>query len=108
MRKSNRKTDKQVQETPLTISAVIDEALLLTDLVEKLAHRRIELGYSRELVPPDWKANETSSLEAFVSGNLNVSGEGDCINTPFVTCFLFTCIKAKKGEYSLSWSSSLS
>lgn len=108
MRKPNKKTDKQVQEPQLMISASIDEVSLLTDLVEKLAHRRIDLGYSRELVPTDWKAIETSSLEAFVSGNLNVSGEGDCINSPFVTCFLFTCIKAKKGEYSLSWSSSLS
>ena len=108
MRKPNKKTDKQVQEPHLMISASIDEVSLLTDLVEKLAHRRIELGYSRELMPLDWKAIETSSLEAFVSGNLNVSGEGDCINTPFVTCFLFTCTKAKKGEYSLSWSSSLS
>ena len=108
MRKPNKKTDKQVQESQLMISASIDEVSLLTDLVEKLAHRRIDLGYSRGLVPPDWKAIEISSLEAFVSGNLNVSGEGDCINTPFVTCFLFTCTKAKKGEYSLSWSSSLS
>ena len=108
MRKSNKKTDKQVQETPLTISAAIDEAPLLKDLVEKLAHRRNEPGYSRKLMPFGWQAIETSSLEAFVSGNLNVSGEGDRINVPFVTCFLFTCIKAKKDEYTLSWSSSLS
>jgi hypothetical protein len=108
MRKSNKKTDKQVEETQLKISASIDEALLLTDLVEKLAHRRINHEYTRELMPSGWQAIETSSLEAFVSGNVNVSGEGDQINTPFVTCFLFTCVKAKKDEYTLTWSSSLS
>ena len=108
MRKPSKKTDKQVQESQLMISALIDEAPLLTNLVEKLAHRRVDLGYSRKLVPPDWQAIETSSLEAFVSGDINILGEGEYINSPFVTCFLFTCVKAKKGEYSLSWSSSLS
>lgn len=106
--KSEKKDIKQVQPTPLAISAAIDEAPFLKDLVEKLAYRRADPGYSYELMPRGCKAIETSSLEAFVSGTLHVAGDGNFIQMPFVSCFLFTCIKTRKGEYTLSWSSSLS
>lgn len=108
MKKSNKKEIKQVQASRLNTSAAIDETRLLKRMVENLAHRRIDRECSHELMPAGQQAVATSSLEAFVSGNLNVSHEDYPVNMPFIGCFLFTCTKALGEDYALSWSSSLS
>ena len=96
----------------LHITATLDQPELLENLVEKLASRRYDIGYSRETVPQDWQAVETSSTETYVSGTLSLSGltnnHGTSVNMPFITSMLFTCIKGKEGDYRLLWSSSLS
>ncbi|TAL43757.1 MAG: hypothetical protein EPN92_09730 [Chitinophagaceae bacterium] len=92
----------------IAITATLEEPRLLKTLVERLADRRYDIGYGHEKVKPGWKAIETSSIEAFVSGNINLYGEIDLLNIPFVTCFLFTCIKEKEDGYKLTWASSLS
>ena len=95
----------------LNITATLDQPELLENLVEKLASRRYDIGYSREVVPQDWQAVETSSTETYISGTLSFSGltnDDAFINTPFITSMLFTCIKGKEGDYRLLWSSSLS
>ncbi len=96
----------------LHIIATLDQPELLENLVEKLASRRYDIGYSREVVPQDWQAVETSSTETYVSGTLSFSGltnnDDASINMPFITSMLFTCIKGKENDYRLLWSSSLS
>jgi len=96
----------------LQITAILDQPELLESLVEKLASRRYDIGYSREAVPQDWQAVETSSTETYVSGTLSMSGsmnnDDASINMPFITSMLFTCIKGKENDYRLLWSSSLS
>jgi hypothetical protein len=96
----------------LQITAAFDQPDLLENLVEKLAERRYDIGYSKELVPQDWQAIETSTTEAYVNGTLAFTGamlnEDIIINMPFITCFLFTCIKGKEDSYKLAWSTSLS
>ena len=96
----------------LQITAILDQPELLENLVEKLASRRYDIGYSTELVPQDWQAVETSSTETYISGTLSFSGLTDnddaTVNMPFITSLLFTCIKGKEGDYRLLWSSSLS
>ena len=96
----------------LQITAILDQPELLENLVEKLASRRYDIGYSRELVPQDWQAVETSSTETYVSGTLSFSGltnnDDASLNVPFITSMLFTCIKGKEDDYRLLWSSSLS
>ena len=92
----------------LLISASFDQPVFLENLVEKLADRHYDLGYSQEAVPKNWKAVETSSTETFVSGVVGLSDNNEIINMPFITRFLFTCVKEKKGSYKLEWSSSLS
>jgi hypothetical protein len=108
MKKTNKETGKNLYEAKLTICTTVDEAPLLRNLVEKLAHRRIDLGYSRETVPTGWKAIETSSLEAFVSGDLSIACETEGFKIPYTSCFLFTCTKASTKEFTLSWINSLS
>ena len=98
---------------PLQITAVLDKPDLIEDLVEKLADRRVDIGYSNAAVPVELKAVDTSSTETYVSGTMAIDFTADAetgeerINMPFITCFLFTCIKGKKDPYQLIWSSSL-
>ncbi|HEY4198324.1 MAG TPA: hypothetical protein VGM63_22440 [Mucilaginibacter sp.] len=96
----------------LNITATLDQPDLLESLVEKLASRRYDIGYSKEIMPQDWQAVETSSTETYISGTLSFSGlvnnDDASINIPFITSMLFTCIKGKEDDYRLLWSSSLS
>lgn len=97
--------------TLLQITATVERPDLLKDLVEKLADRRYDIGYSDSSVPSSWRALETSSIETYVSGTVALAdsdAEGSPINMPFTTQFLFTCVKEKGSAYMLSWSSSLS
>ncbi len=96
----------------ISITATLEEPAVIKTVVETLASRHIDRGFSLSLVPPDWKAIETSGLEANVSGSLemflNNNHPGKQIDIPFSSCFLFTCIKGNNGMFNLEWSSSLS
>lgn len=96
----------------LHIIATLNEPELLESLVEKLAGRLHNIGYSHEVVQKDWQTLETSSTEAYVSGTLSFSGiknnDDAPFNMPFITSMLFTCVKSKEDGYHLLWSSSLS
>ena len=98
----------------LHISASFDQPEFVQSLVEQLAYRRNAIGFENEKMPSGLKAVETSSTETYVSGTMAIdfpseteTGE-ERINMPFITCFLFTCIKGKSDPYQLIWSSSLS
>ena len=92
----------------LHITAILDQPVLLEDLVEKLAHRRYDIGYSSAAVPSPFQAIETSSTETYVSGTVSLAVNDELINMPFITNFLFTCTKAKNDDYKLGWGTSLS
>ncbi len=92
----------------ISITATLVESQLLTNLVEKLAVKRYEAGFSHEFVQPGWEAIEISSIEAHVSGITKLSSETDRVKMIFNTCFLFTCTKTKDSEFNLTWVNSLS
>ena len=92
----------------IDIIATLEEPDLLQILVEKLAECNVDMGYSLRQVQQGWKAIETSSIEVLASGGIDFSDKNDSTRTPFVTSFLFTCIKPTKGKYNLTWSHSLS
>ena len=93
----------------LHISAFLNEPEFVQNLVERLAYRRNEIGYGNQAMPKGLKAIETSSTETYVSGTMAIdTGNDETINMPFITSFLFTCIKGKSEPYQLIWSSSLS
>ena len=93
----------------LHIHTEFDEPYLLQSLIEKLASRRYDIGYGKEKVPADYLAAETSTTEAYVSGTISMDGEEDHLAIPFVTSFLFTCIKSGDDpNYHLNWATSLS
>lgn len=93
----------------LHITASFDQPVLLENMIEKLAYRRYDIGYCKEKMPKGWQADETSSIEAYVSGNVEFNyNEKEKIRMPFITSFLFTCTHGKKEPYALNWSLSLS
>lgn len=92
----------------LQITATIDQQSLLDEMIAKLAHRRIDIGYSNQMMPDGRKALDTSSTEAYISGTIAIEDENEVLNVPFITNFLFTCTKEKDNEYQLEWASSLS
>jgi hypothetical protein len=108
MKKPTNNTSKTNNSSMIAITADLFEQSLLENLVEELAHRRVDIGYSRQSVPVGLRAIETSSIEAHVSGEMNISDESDSISMAFTTCFLFTCTKIKGSEYKFTWSNSLS
>lgn len=97
-----------MENQTIAITATLAESEMLTNLVEKLAVRRYDIGYCLERMQPGWRAIEASSIEAHVSGIINMANETDNINMVFTTCFLFTCTKGKGQDYNLTWVNSLS
>ncbi len=95
-------------KSSLQITAAIDHPELLEDRVEELAYRHYDLGYGKQEIPGNYEALETSSAEVYVSGNVAINNSRQQINMPFITCFVFTCVKTKHSFYKLEWSSSLS
>jgi len=103
-----KKPVNKIEDPSLAITATLAEPHIIRNLVERLATRRHDIGYCLEKVEPGWQAIETSSIEANVSGDTNLSSGNSLTQIPFTTCFLFTCSKVKKQKYNLTWVRSLS
>jgi hypothetical protein len=87
----------------------VDKPEMMEKLIEQLATRRYDIGYGNAVVPTAWKALDTSSVESYVSGMIEFDyNETQRIKVPYITCFLFSCIKEKKNPYDLKWGISLS
>ena|ERR1700733_13406393 len=108
MKKPNKRKDYGIAPSSVAVIASLLEIRLLKNLVENLANRRSDLGYSKEKLQEGWEAVETSSIEAYVSGNIKMSDKSEELDLPFNTCFMFSCTKPNNGVYDLAWCSSLS
>jgi hypothetical protein len=95
-------------KSSLQIIAIIDEPELLEGKVEQLAHRHHDSGCRVQNIAANSTTLETSSVESYVSGYAVMNDPEEQISAPFVTRFVFTCIKINDGVYKLEWSSSLS
>ncbi len=98
----------KMQHRALGITTSFTELEILTSQIEGIADQGIDLGYSNFKVQPKFNAIETSSLEVYVKCGININNSKHFVNIDFVSCFLFTCIKAKGKQNCLSWSFSLS
>ncbi len=93
----------------LHLTASIDKPEVLEDIIEQLATRRYDIGYANAVVPAEWHAIDSSSVEAYVSGTVEFDyNETQRIRIPYITGFLFSCIKEKNKGYELNWSFSMS
>ena len=101
-----RKPSNKNERYQIAITANVEEPCMLQVLVETLAESKPHLPNRFIQVQRGWKILLSSSIEARISGHINVSDK-KTIEIPFVTCFLFTCLKTK-GKHELKWSNSLS
>ena len=109
MKKPTNRKNSGTNLPVIAITATLSEVKLLQTLIERLASHNIENRHIAESFKPGWKSFRSSSIEAFVSGDISVTSEANVISKPFVKSFLFTCITAgENGSYSLVWGSSLS
>ena len=93
----------------LHLTASVDKPEVLENIIEQLATRRYDIGYGWAIVPNDWQAIDTSSIETYISGRVEFDyNETQRIRVPYITCFLFSCMKEKNNPYDLKWSFSLS
>jgi len=95
----------------MSITANLHEPALLRNVVEKLASRHVDMGYTRVLVPNEWAAIESSCIQADVLGNFKLHSDNkkaEPVKIPFSGSFLFTCIKEKNSIFTLEWCASLS
>lgn len=93
----------------LHLIASVDKPEVLENIIEGLASRRYEIGYGKAVLPASWQAIDTSSVESYISGRVEFDyNETQRIRIPYITCFLFSCMKEKNSPYDLKWSISLS
>ena len=102
-----KKPPEKNQRSQIAITATMEDLCMLQLLVETLAETKTDLSYSQKKVERGWKAFDTSSLEARVSGGISMSHK-KTISKSFITGFVFTCTKSRKGKFDLTWSNSLS
>jgi hypothetical protein len=109
MNNSNNSKKLTEMKKDLHLTASVDKPDLLEDMVEKLATRRYDIGYSRASVPNTWQAVDSSSIESYMSGTVEFDyNDRQRIRIPYITCFLFSCTKSKNDPYDVRWSISLS
>jgi hypothetical protein len=108
MKKENNNPDRENIPDSLRVNLTLDELRFLQGLLENLADRKKDLGFGNEIMPEGYRALETSSIEAYISGDIKMKGQGDRIIAPYITGFLFTCTKKKGDVYGMTWLSSLS
>lgn len=92
----------------LAISTRFFKGASLIKLVERLACRNYNCDKQFENMPAGSASIETSSVEVLGNGDVQLSSLSEEVSKPFVTCFLFTCIRPKNDCYRLAWVSSLS
>ena len=98
-----------VMKKDLHLVASVDQPEVLENIIEKIATRRYDIGYVNAIVPNDWQALDTSSVESYMSGRVEFDyNETQRIRIPYITSFLFSCTRQKDDPYDLRWSISLS
>lgn len=92
----------------LTITTRLDQPEFICKLVERLAYTHPDMGYGSYKRTGHWQPVETSTNDIYAGGTVEMIMHKEQINIPYITNFLFTCLKGKDGVYRLEWGSSLS
>jgi hypothetical protein len=92
----------------LTIAAKLDQPEFIENLVERLAYTHPDIGYGSCKKTGHWQPVETSTNDIYVGGTVEMIMDDEQLNIPYITSFIFTCLKSTDGIYRLEWGCSLS
>jgi hypothetical protein len=81
---------------------------VLKEMVEVLATRKCDFRTKTIDYLSDFGTMESSSVEAYLSGENQFCEDHRMISMPYFTSFCFTCIRTKHTGYQLVWGISLS
>jgi hypothetical protein len=91
----------------LTIITQLHQPEFICNLAERLACIHADMGYGTVKPAGIWQPVETSTNDIYAGGTVEMLMKDEQLNLPFITSFLFTCVKGKDGMYKLEWASSL-
>ena len=92
----------------ITIITKVDQPDFIENLAEQLAYSNANIGYGSYKKTGNWQPIETSTTDIYTGGTIEMLSDAEQLNIPYITNFLFTCLKTKDGIYRVEWSSSLS
>lgn len=92
----------------LTIITKVDQPEFIENLVERLAGNHVDMGYGSVKQTGEWQPVETSTTEIYMGGTVELMMEDEQLNIPYISNFLFTCLKSNESNYRIEWCSSLS
>lgn len=90
------------------VETSINEPVLMKLIVEVLAAKNHNGGLAGLRIDENLVALDSSSHETYVTGNIDFEYSNMKISIPFLTAFLFSCIKGKSPYFEMKWSMSLS
>ena len=89
------------------ITAQLDQPELLENMVEKLVYRKNAPDNQPDIVG-NWQMVDTSSIEKYANGTMELDSAEGPIRMPFITRFFFSCTRRKNHPFKLHWCASLS
>ena len=92
----------------LTIITKVDQPEFIENIVERLACNHADMGYGAGKQTGEWQPVETSTTDIYLGGTVELMMEDEQLNIPYITNFIFTCLKTNDQEYKLEWCSSMS
>lgn len=91
-----------------TVTTSVNEPVLMKLIVEELAAKRNNMSMAGQKIDHNLVAVDTSSPESFVTGSIDVEYNSLQLSIPYVTGFIFTCLKSKRPFFEMQWAMSLS
>ena len=92
----------------MTVLTTISGERLLKKMVENLAGMQYQAKNNLGRTVNDLTLIESSSIESYTAGENHISVGGEVIKMPFLTSFIYTCLKTEDSGYRLEWGISLS
>ena len=92
----------------MIIRTTVSSAPILKELVEVLASRKYDLHKRIVQSSEDYSFIESSTVEAYMSGENQIREGEELLAVPYITTFVFTCVRTANCRYQLLWGLSLS
>ncbi len=95
-------------QQPLKVLTTLCAERMMRALVERLASPQSETDYGGDEYSNGLRVIDSSSVEAYIAGDNHFTYQQNVMKMPFITSFIFTCIREKGKRFRLEFGASLS